>query len=138
MGKIRAFFAIDTSDENKNKIFEVQRTLREIDSEIKWESSAKFHITLKFLGDIEESILKEMTEDIRNDMSNFGKFEIKFCGLGSFPNIKFPRVIWIGSKSENDKIFNLNEKVENIAASYNFIKEKGKFHPQYYAWQSKR
>jgi RNA 2',3'-cyclic 3'-phosphodiesterase len=129
MSKIRAFFAIDTSNENKEKIFEVQNTLKDFESDVKWESKEKFHITLKFLGDIEEAILKEMTNDIRNEVKGFGNFGLQFGGLGCFPNIKFPRVIWIGSKSEDDKIFKLNDKVEFITENYNFPRERGKFHP---------
>jgi 2'-5' RNA ligase len=129
MSKIRAFFAINTSEEVKSKILDVQTLLKQIESDVKWEPEEKFHITLKFLGDIDETLLKEMTETIRLEVKNFYSFKLTYEGLGCFPTIKFPRVIWIGCKCENDRIFNLNEIVENISSSFNFPLEKGKFHP---------
>jgi RNA 2',3'-cyclic 3'-phosphodiesterase len=129
MSKIRAFFGIDSSGENKENIFAIQKILKEPESEIKWENKEKLHVTMKFLGDIDEYALKEMIQDIRNEVKIFEKFEMQFDVLGCFPNIKFPRVIWIGCKNQNDKLNQINEIIENVAVNFDFPKEKGKFHP---------
>jgi len=129
MSNIRAFFAIDTSEVNKDKISQVQSLLKEIDSGVKWEPKEKFHFTLKFLGNIEETILRDITVSIREEVKNFGEFKIYYSKLGCFPNMKFPRVIWIGCRTENEKIFSLSSIIENIGRDFNFDREKTKFHP---------
>jgi RNA 2',3'-cyclic 3'-phosphodiesterase len=129
MSKIRAFFAVNTSFENQMKISEVQSRFKEIRSDVKWDTKDKFHITLKFLGDIEESALKEMTDNVKTELVNFNQFKITYKGVGAFPNLKFPRIIWIGCESENDRINKLSKIIDDIAFNYNFEKEKKKFHP---------
>ena len=129
MGKIRAFIALNTSEEAQSKIFEIQEYLSDIKSDVKWEPREKLHITLKFLGDVEETTLKNITEDLRTKLSEFGSFPIEYKSLGAFPNFKLPRVLWIGASDKGKKVFRLNKTIEAEIKSYNFDDESNRFHP---------
>ncbi len=129
MGKIRAFFALNMSERAQGEIFKIQKELSEIKSDIKWEPKEKFHITLKFLGDVDEQILKNLTDELKYELKDFGKFDLLYKGLGCFPNMRLPRVIWIGAEDNEKKLFALNKSIEEKAKSYNFERESNKFHP---------
>jgi len=72
----------------------------------------KLHITLKFMGDIEESDI----HNIVNVLSTitFEPFEVELRGTGVFPHIKYPKVLWIGIE---DKANKLNELANRIGSS---------------------
>jgi len=129
MGKIRAFISLNTSEEAQSKIFELQDFLSDIQSDIKWEPKEKLHITLKFLGDVEETTLNNIAEDLRFNLNNFGSFPIEYKSFGAFPNFTWPRVLWIGASDEKKKVFRLNKAIEAELKSYNFDDESNRFHP---------
>lgn len=129
MGKIRAFIALNASEEAQSKIFEIQECLSDIQSDVKWEPREKFHITLKFLGDIEEKILKNITEELKSVLSGFGSFPIEYKTLGAFPNFKLPKVLWIGASDKEKKVFGLNKTIEAELKNHNFDDESNRFHP---------
>jgi len=129
MGKIRAFLALNASEEAQSRIFEIRNELADIRSDIKWEPKDKFHVTLKFLGDVDETLLKNLTEDLRYELNGFGSFEITYKKLGCFPNMRMPKVVWIGAEDNDKKIFALNKTIEAKTKSYNFENESNRFHP---------
>jgi RNA 2',3'-cyclic 3'-phosphodiesterase len=129
MAKIRAFLALNASEKAQSEISEIKNMLSEIRSDVKWEPKDKFHITLKFLGDVEENLLKNLTEDLRYELNNFGQFELAYKNLGCFPNMKLPRVIWVGAEDNGKKIFALNKTIEAKTKTYNFENESNRFHP---------
>jgi 2'-5' RNA ligase len=129
MSKIRAFIALNTSEEAQSKIFEIQETLSDIKSDVKWEPREKFHITLKFLGDVEEKTLKNIIEELKQALNKFGSFSIEYNSLGTFPNFNLPRVLWIGASDKGKKVFGLNKIIEAELKNYNFDDESRRFHP---------
>jgi len=103
--------------------------LAEIKSDIKWEPKEKFHITLKFLGDIEETILIKITEELKHKLTNFGSFSVEYKSLGTFPNLKQARVVWIAEQDKEKKVYGLNKTIEGMLKNYNFKDESNRFHP---------
>ena len=86
---MRAFIAIDIPF--NSKIGEMQDS---IEGGVKKVERENMHITLKFLGEIEEKILPEI-ESIVEDCK-VEEFTIKLHGIGFFPNERYVKVIWIG------------------------------------------
>jgi 2'-5' RNA ligase len=112
---MRCFIAIDIPEEIKEKIMAIEKELEEkIKESAKFVERENLHITLKFLGEIEENKIPEIKEII-NSIS-FTPFKIKLKGIGVFPNEKFIRVIWIGGESkELEGIASyLDEKLKSI------------------------
>lgn len=75
MTKLRTFFAVDTPQHIKMKMSEAQSLLKESNADVKWESSEKFHITIKFLGDVFENVLAEMTQKLCEALKRNKPFE---------------------------------------------------------------
>ena len=110
---MRSFIAIDIPEEIKEKIMMVAKELEEkIKGNAKFVERENLHITLKFLGEIEENKVQEIKKII-NSIS-ISPFRIKLRGIGVFPNENFIRVIWIGGESkELEKIVDhLNKELE--------------------------
>ena len=63
---------------------------------VRWVAVKKIHLTLKFLGDVSESNLPVLYEILRREAEKQAAFEIQVGGLGAFPSVNSPRVIWIG------------------------------------------
>lgn len=129
MAKIRAFLALNASAAAQSKIAGIIDELSMVKSDVKWEPKDKLHVTLKFLGDVEEPVLKNLAEDLKYELSNFGQFEIRYKTLGCFPNIRLPRVVWVGAEDREKKIFALNKTIEAKAKMFNFENESNRFHP---------
>jgi len=93
---------------------------------VKWEDYEKFHITLKFFGDMDESRLNDIKQIAEEWVRGDSPFKMSISGFGAFPNLKKPRVLFIElSRNEDFLIFQrgLDEKLENVG----FVKEKRTF-----------
>lgn len=86
----------------------------------------KLHITIKFLGEINEKQADSMSSSIEG-IKGFGKFIVKVKGTKTFPDEKNPKVIWAGAESE--KIKEINGLVENYAEKIGIQREKKAFTP---------
>ena len=93
----RLFIAIDVPEELKEKISKFQKDMPQ--EGLKFMAGNGLHITLKFLGDVEEDKIDEVKSRISE--IHFDKFEIYLRGIDAFPNKKYVRVVWIGCESEH-------------------------------------
>lgn len=96
---LRAFIAIKLSDELKRQILELQTDLRQRVPDLKgvsWVQPEGIHLTLRFLGDIEDSQIKSLQEALQAAAASVGPFSLAVRGLGAFPTAQRARVLWIG------------------------------------------
>jgi 2'-5' RNA ligase len=97
MSLLRSFIAIEIPLEIQQNIYkETSYFRRQIDGLVRWIPPENMHLTLKFLGDISPSNVEFLMHMLRNEADNVGCFSIHLTGLGSFPSLKRPRVIYIG------------------------------------------
>jgi 2'-5' RNA ligase len=93
---MRIFISVELPEEIKNNIAEAVEGLRKIDSGVKWIESRNLHLTLKFLGWIEDKNLEDIVSLGEQAVLGHKSFKVKFEGAGSFPEGKSPRVFWVG------------------------------------------
>lgn len=118
---MRVFVAIEiTSDKIINSISKFQS---EININAKPVELHNLHFTLQFLGEIPQDIVEKII--IALNSVKFSKFVIEFKGVGAFPKLKFPRVIWIGTDEKGSKLLiDLAKKVENVLLPLGFTVDK--------------
>ncbi|MGB2869311.1 MAG: RNA 2',3'-cyclic phosphodiesterase [Bacteroidota bacterium] len=126
--KIRCFIALPTSEEVRKQIAAVQRRLVETQAEVKWDAPEKFHITLKFLGNVETSVADLLGEALEHRVSSIPPFDIEYANTGAFPNELHPNVLWIGAHAD-ENILRVNTLVEDVCSEFGFTKEQRSFHP---------
>ncbi len=126
---IRSFLAIELPEPILKKIGEVQGDLKSAHAGVGWTNPEKIHLTLKFFGNIEESridlIFKSIEEPIRKTLP----FSLKVRGVGAFPHLKNPRVIWIGLVDEREVLTSLQKQIETQLEKVGFQPENRPFHP---------
>ncbi|SRR5579884_753454 len=100
---IRAFLAVELDESLRAAIEQVQRELRDRlsrqlgrDARIQWVRPASVHVTVKFLGDIEEAFVDRIRHALGPALAGASRFTVPVGGVGVFPNRNGPRVLWIG------------------------------------------
>ena len=78
-----------------------------ISENIRWTNLDNIHITLVFLGDTEEKMVKLIRSKLKERCEGFGKFELMLKGAGVFKNLSDPRIIWTGIEP-SEKLVKLN------------------------------
>ncbi|MDP8240449.1 MAG: RNA 2',3'-cyclic phosphodiesterase [Candidatus Hatepunaea meridiana] len=126
---VRAFIALETQESVKRAIREVQDKLRVVSgARVTWVRSVGVHLTLKFLGDVEVSQLSEIEASIRDSASRISPFNITTTNTGGFPNLKKPRVLWLGVDGGR-QLLELQNNIEKALEPLGFPMERKKFHP---------
>jgi 2'-5' RNA ligase len=124
---MRAFIALELSDEVRAELARLESALKETAADVKWVKPENIHLTLKFLGNIEEAKAEEVTAVLNNIASRNHAFEISLFKLGGFPSLNYPRVIWVGigkGCGETDKIA---KSIEDELEKIGFPKENRPF-----------
>jgi len=111
---MRCFLAIELSDEIVEGLENLKRNFK-IDG-IKLVERENLHITVKFLGEIEEKTV----EDIKGMDLSLEPVESRIRGLGVFPNENYIRVIWVGASN----LVPLFEEVDKRLQDLNFKRER--------------
>ena len=103
---MRLFLAINLPKEVKGHLFDLQGKVK--DAKINWVHKKNLHLTLKFLGEVEEDKIEELKKRIQIKEKNF---RVSLTNLGFFPSDKNPRIIWVGLEPE-DKLIALEQKLD--------------------------
>jgi 2'-5' RNA ligase len=128
MPGIRTFIALPRPSIAQHAIAEVQTKLKATQADVKWESQEKFHITLMFLGNVEQLKLELLSTALAKSVQPFSSLTVTYESLGAFPNTHNPHIVWIGIKS-NQTVLDLQTMVELTCTKFEFPKEDRAFHP---------
>lgn len=125
---MRLFIAIDIPEDVRRAITEVIHILKGLKSDIKWVKPENIHITLKFLGEVEEERVEKIKEKLDSLSKWHTTFELKAVGTGVFPDFSRPRVLWIGIKSD-ERLQSLYQDVNSELETLGFERENRSFKP---------
>ena len=127
---LRAFIAIHLSQEARRRLAETIRWMvSEVPSGVRWVDPEGIHLTLKFLGDIEPALVEDVLRAMEQSASGTAPFQLHLDGLGVFPNLRRPRVLWAGVGGDMDALGALQEKVEAAMEGLAFPRERRAFSP---------
>ncbi len=127
---MRAFVAIEISDEVRAALVRAQQELGRCGAKVKWVEPENVHLTLKFLGDVDalmiEQVKAAMAESAGGSASLTagGPFHFSVEGLGSFPPRRTPRVVWAGVSAGADAAVRLQAGLEAALRPLGFEKER--------------
>jgi 2'-5' RNA ligase len=95
---------------------------------VRWEKPKKLHITLKFLGSVDESRIDDISAVISRIVLNYSPFDLSITEFGAFPNLKNPRVLYAGL-TDNKRMSEFQSAVEESMIELGFEKDSRKFAP---------
>lgn len=105
----------------------VQQELKSLRLKARWVRPQNIHLTLKFLGNIDPADIDDIGVVMADAAGDCAPFSLTIGGIGFFPGIKRPRVIWVGLGGAKPALFNLQRNLENRLATAGFPKEKRSF-----------
>ena len=129
MDEIRSFIAIEVPRELKSGLEDVQRELRRTEADVKWVRPEAIHLTLKFLGSVRQEDVEIICRAVAPVIALWAPFEIGIQGMGGFPSLRTPRVVWVGVDRGKENLASLQQQVENKIAELSFPPENRPFSP---------
>lgn len=121
---MRIFIAIEMPKEIKEILLDAQKQINTEKAKIR--PAKAFHLTLKFLGEVEEKKIEEIKSALKE--IKFKKFNTALTEIGVFPNESYIRVVWAGLDDPESKITNLQKEIDSKIEQFNFKKDT-RFHP---------
>lgn len=125
---VRSFIAVEIDDAMiLDEISQVQQTLRDRGADLKIVKRENIHLTLRFLGEIDEGRVSEITDLLQE--IRFKTFSLSLKGVGVFPNERFIRVIWIRLEKGEKELNQIASLIEKGLRTIGFPPDNKKFSP---------
>ena len=125
---VRCFVAIECDNPDVMKgIKQVQTALESTGANLKKVETENIHLTLKFLGEITQPKVDEVTQVVQG--ISFTPFSFKVEEVGVFPNMRRPATIWAGITEGVSEIVLVFEELDGKLSKLGFERERRKFHP---------
>ena len=127
--EIRTFIAIPLPMEVKKELMGAQEKLKKtLALDVKWVSSESMHLTLKFLGDIDEGMIPSISGCMKESLKGRSRFEFEVKGLGVFPHFKKPLVIWAGTCNTGKNFKEMHAALDQNLETFGVPREEKEFH----------
>lgn len=128
MSRIRTFIAVELADDVRVRASELIDKLRDTDAKVKWVERERLHVTLKFLGDVDEREVHNVCRAVGEAAEGTVPFTIGCAGVSAFPDLRRPRTPWIGVSAGAEELSRLQKKIEDALFELGYPKEARRFH----------
>ena len=119
---VRAFLAFEIPSSIRTRLAEIQQEWRRELPRARWTRPEGWHLTLKFLGDVDPAILGALTAELAPALGGLPKVTVRLRGTGFFPTPARPRVAWVGGTPDGaDAVF---QAVEEAAEAVGLERER--------------
>jgi RNA 2',3'-cyclic 3'-phosphodiesterase len=127
--EMRTFVAIDLPADVHAFLHSISSDLRKAGGDVKWVRAESIHLTLKFLGNVRGEILPDLETEIAAALCDQNIFDLQIIGLGAFPSLKSPRVVWAGLRDQSNSLALAVKRLEDRLERLGFPKEQRPFSP---------
>ena len=114
----RAFIAIELNASVHSELSSLQSILKKSNADVKWVAAESIHLTLKFLGNIDTQKINEIEKILNEIATGVEPFVLTLKGIGAFPKLDYPRVIWVeverGAPQSEQLAKSIEERLEGI------------------------
>jgi 2'-5' RNA ligase len=130
MSVIRAFIAVDLPPEVQECLRQISTQLTEQmgDVPVRWVAPENIHLTLKFLGDVSTNNIQVLTELLEAETASQKPMVISVGGVGAFPKVRSPRVIWVGVEAPQELVA-LQRSIDSQTARIGYARDRRPFSP---------
>lgn len=125
---IRCFVAIEIPERIQASLAKIQDAFRPKIKRVSWTKVGNFHLTLKFLGEVENHSINEISIALQKIAASQTPFSVEIGGVGAFPNLARPRVLWVGLKQGTPPTVKLARTINHELVNFGFEKD-ARFHP---------
>jgi 2'-5' RNA ligase len=125
---VRLFVAVNLPAGERRAAYEAAAPLRAARLPVKWVGEDSIHVTLRFLGEVEAAQVTPIGEALAAAVRAARPFGVGLGGVGAFPSLARPRVVWIGVE-RHPALELLANDVEKALMELDFEPELRPFHP---------
>ncbi|MCA9122758.1 MAG: RNA 2',3'-cyclic phosphodiesterase [Planctomycetaceae bacterium] len=129
MTRIRTFIAVDTSPEVRRRAATLQDKLRQSEVKASWTHPENMHLTLQFLGDVDDPLIPEICQRVASATAPFAPFLVEFSKAGAFPAVDRPRTVWIGVDRGTQELVDLQLAIQESLVEMRFPRERRTYRP---------
>ncbi|MGH2582603.1 MAG: RNA 2',3'-cyclic phosphodiesterase [Anaerolineales bacterium] len=129
-GFVRAFVALELPAEIQSRLNEIISHLkRDLDGlPMRWVKPENIHLTLKFIGDLAEEQTQEVSHLVETEAKGQKPFEVALSKLGVFPDVRRPRVLWVGLHAPH-ALPDFQQRLEQGLGAMGYEREQRRFSP---------
>jgi 2'-5' RNA ligase len=124
---MRCFVAIALPPPVKALLVRVQEALRRADADVKWVEEENLHLSLKFLGDLDDDAVARLKGILSVEALRWPALSLRYDGIGTFPERGEPRVVWAGCGGDLETLAALAASVERAAEQLGVPRERKPF-----------
>lgn len=125
----RAFVAIALDDATRAAVADEIERLRPLCGAVAWVPARNLHLTVKFLGNVPDEQLGGVTDALATVAAQVPAFDLGLRGLGGFPGMERPRILWIGIAEGGLPARGLQSRVDTALAALGIEREVRPWHP---------
>ena len=117
---MRVFIAIPVPETVRNALEAVQTELRSAlpGEVVRWTKRTQFHLTLRFLGDVDSTQVQALADSLRQACEPFAPLPLRAERIGFFPHMRSPRVVWAWVHDRNEVLPRLQQSIERAVAKF--------------------
>src|SRR3954468_1695221 len=113
MARTRTFIGVKIGESTRNAAEGVQDELAQTGAQVKWVEPQNLHVTLVFLGELDDRDLMSVFKVVKRAAESVAPFGMEIGGLGAFPTPRRPKVIWAGITEGADQLLSLHQAMED-------------------------
>ena len=112
MPRTRTFIAVEISADIRANAVALQEALARTGAEVRWVEPQSLHITLHFLGEVDDRELHAVCRAVKDVAATEPPFPLRVSGVGAFPTPRRPKILWAGITDGADSLKRLYDKLE--------------------------
>ena len=124
---IRSFIAFELPAAVTSRLDRVQQKLKALGLKARWVRPQNIHLTLKFLGNIDPAAVEKIGQAMADAAGDCAPIALTVDGIGFFPGLRRPRVIWVGLGGATGVLLDLQRNLADRLAAIGFAKDKKSF-----------
>jgi 2'-5' RNA ligase len=129
MAKIRAFIAVYATQKINSNVARLVERFGAFSKEVNWIPEENYHLTLNFVGDINDREIPEFLGDASDYISQFEPFDLVLGGLGGFPSLEQPQTLWIGAQEGGEEMGLISREITKFLRDWSLGKSRFDFAP---------
>lgn len=128
MTRVRLFWALELPEAHRRRLARIV-TAPGNEPRVQWVGRDKLHVTLKFLGDVDQNLVSRVADSGRSASRGLGTFSLTLTEAGAFPGGGAPRVLWWGLGGDLERLTDLAQRLDEAMVGLGIAREERAFRP---------
>jgi 2'-5' RNA ligase len=107
----------------------ISEEIRRTPLPVRWVDPANIHLTVVFMGSLEEDLLDPVREEVEKAIEDSRAFQVDLSSAGIFGTVRNPRVLWLGLKGDIERMGKLRDRLQRSLAAFGIKEEDRPFRP---------